>query len=119
MFRPEQGQPSWPKHFLYLSPAKIDSIYYQIDQATLRGLAKTLTLDLEIIKAEVSSAAPPDTTYSLLKVVLGFLERECLVGSIDYPGAYFSGSLAVRWGRTAVDTSLEWSIPELIPKERS
>jgi hypothetical protein len=89
---------NWPKHFLYLSPTKIDSIFYQIDQGSLRSIAKKLTIDLKVVKAEVSSAARPDTIYSRLKVVLSYLERQSLIGSIDQPGSYFAGSLLMRWG---------------------
>jgi hypothetical protein len=89
---------NWPKHFLYLSPTKIDSIFYQIDQGSLRSIAKKLTIDLKLLKAEVSSEARSDTIYSRLKVVLSYLERQSLVGSIDQPGPYFAGSLLMRWG---------------------
>jgi hypothetical protein len=88
----------WPKHFLYLSPTKIDSIFYQVDQGSLRSIAKKLTIDLKMVKAEVSSETRTETIYARLKVVLSYLERHSLVGSIDQPGQYFAGSLPMKWG---------------------
>jgi hypothetical protein len=93
-----EGFGRWPKHFLYLSPTKIDSIFYQIDQGYLRSIAKKLTVDLKIVKAEVSSRTRNETIYSRLKVVLSYLEQRSLIGSIDQPGQYFAGSLPMRWG---------------------
>jgi hypothetical protein len=88
----------WPKHFLYLSPTKIDALFYQMDQGLLRSITKKLTIDLKIVKAELSSGERNETLYARLKVALSYLERQSLIGSIDQPGRYFAGSLLMAWG---------------------
>lgn len=88
----------WPKHFLYISPSKVDSIFYQIEAKLLRDLAKKLTIDLKVVKVEFASAEHPDTLYSRLRIVLDYLASGDLIGTIDHPGPYVAGALEMRWG---------------------
>jgi hypothetical protein len=90
----------WPKHFVYLSPPKINALFEQIPTRDLRGIAKKVTVDLKVLKAELGPAANrPDTIYSRLKVVLEHLERKSMIGSVDYPAQYFGvANMPMRWG---------------------
>jgi hypothetical protein len=89
----------WPKHFVYLSPPKIDSLFGQIASKDLRSIARSVTVDLKVLKAEFGPAtARPETVYSRLRVVLEYLDRQTMIGSIDEPGAYFAGRIPMRWG---------------------
>ena len=79
---------AWPKHFVYLSPPKIDSLFGQIASKDLRSIARSVTVDLKVLKAEFGPASPrPETVYSRLRVVLEYLDRHTMIGSIDEPGA--------------------------------
>ena len=88
----------WPKHFLYISPTKIDALFGQIDQSLVKRIAKKLTIDLKVLKAELSTTVPDDTVYARLRVILTYLDQRSLIGSMDYPGSYLAGSLQMKWG---------------------
>jgi hypothetical protein len=44
-----------------VSPTKIDSLFEQIEPGVLSKIAKSLTIDLKLVKATFSSIARPDT----------------------------------------------------------
>jgi len=91
---------TWPKHLVYLSPLKINALFEQIQPRELVGIAKSLTIDVKMVKAEFGAPPPrPDSIYYRLRFVLKFLERRSNIGSIDQPGPYFGATRAlVRWG---------------------
>jgi hypothetical protein len=98
----------WPKNFVYLSPNKIDSLFEQIPQKDIKSIAKKVTVDLKLVKAEFGpSAQLGETIYSRLKVVIAYLERQGRIGSIDQPGDYFRELMPMRWG-PFVRSSVVW-----------
>ena len=88
----------WPKHFLYLSPEKVESLYAQLTMRERRKIANQLEIDLKIVKGRVSFEQVPDNVYRRLRVVLRHLDRENAVGSVDLPAQYVAGSLPMTWG---------------------
>jgi hypothetical protein len=90
---------TWPKHLVYLSTAKINALYEQLSPRDLKSIAKSVTVDLKVLKAEFGAPVSRDTVYSRLKVVLKYLERHTMIGSIEYPASYFGDEgLLMRWG---------------------
>ncbi|GAA1890978.1 DUF7019 family protein [Actinomadura bangladeshensis] len=92
------GTTGWPKHFLYFSPEKVEALYAQITMRERRKLAGQLEVDLKLVKGSISFEAAPETFYSKLRLVLGHLDRENAVGSIQEPAQYVAGRLPMRWG---------------------
>ncbi|GHJ47748.1 hypothetical protein Cs7R123_50900 [Catellatospora sp. TT07R-123] len=86
------------KHFIYISPPKVDALYYQVDTGALRRAAKALHIDLKVISVEISSVGRPDTTFSRLRVVLEALDRLEQLGTCDAPKSYFRSRMTMRYG---------------------
>lgn len=89
----------WPKHFLYMSAPKINALFEQISARDLKGLAKSVTVDLRVVKAEFDPGAlSRETIYSRLKVVLKHLDHQGVIGTVDEPNSYLSSRLAMKFG---------------------
>lgn len=92
------GQAGWPKHFLYLSPEKVEALYAQLTMRERRKFVDQLEVDLKIVKGRVSFEQAPDNVYLKLRLVLHQLHRENAIGSVDLPAQYVAGQLPMTWG---------------------
>ncbi len=90
------------KHYIYISDMKVDMLYSQIDEKLLKKIAVELSIDLKPLGAGVGATfkrtQPEETRYSKLRLILEYIEKHFDIGWVDAPGAYFKGSLPMRWG---------------------
>lgn len=90
------------KHYLYISDAKVEMLYSQLDTSVLKKIAAELRVDLNFGIATVGTTLrqtqTEDTRYTKLQVLVEYLERAGEVGWIDAPKTYFKGSLLMDWG---------------------
>jgi len=102
-----KGSETQPKFYVYISDSKVEMLYQQIPQSAKSTLAAELKLNLSVIEATLKKEVPVETRISKLRIVSEYTEKNLDVGSIDKPGAYFKGTLNMRWGPW-----LEWAIME-------
>jgi hypothetical protein len=90
------------KYYLYVSDAKVDMLYPQIDKSLLKKIAVELSIDLKPLGAGLGATIKQnqseETRYSKLKLVVEYVEKHLDVGWVDAPRTYFKGSLLMDWG---------------------
>jgi len=90
------------KYYLYVSDAKVDMLYLQIDKSLLKKIAAELSVDLKLLGAgfgaTIKQNQSEETRYSKLKLVVKYIEKHLNVGWVDAPATYFKGSLPMGWG---------------------
>lgn len=87
-----------PKFYVYISDSKVEMLYQQIPQEVKSKLAAELKFNLQILEATFKQDAPAETRISRLKIVSEYIEKQSDIGTLDKPGEYFKGHLAMRWG---------------------
>jgi Family of unknown function (DUF7019) len=93
------------KYYLYVSDSKVDMLFSQIPLKWTESICTELKLDLKLISLNIKPETKEDTRYSKLNVVIEYLRRNNLLGTISSPGSYFAGSLPLAFtvvGSTAV-----------------
>jgi hypothetical protein len=96
------------KYYLYVSDSKLAMLYDQMPENTRSKLATELKIDLKLISATVKKGEGQQNQFSKLRLLTEYLNESGEVGSIEFPGKYFAGSLPMRWGIWGED----WSPPE-------
>jgi len=91
------------KFYIYISDAKVDMLYSQIPQKLKSKLAAELKIDLKVLSASVKQEKSQETRYSKLKIIVDYIEKNMDIGTVDNPGAYFKGSMPVKWGPYGMD----------------
>ena len=93
-------QPKPLRNYLYVSDAKLDTLFEQIDQSILKRISLELKVDLKIAGITVTKAENPSATrMAKLRVVEQFIDDYHNVGTCENPGqGYFRGQLDMRWG---------------------
>lgn len=88
------------RNFLYVSDAKLEMLYEQIDPATRRRVSAEAKVDLKLASVTLRQTEPqPAARIAKLRVVEQYITQHHSVGSIENPGsAFFRGSLPMRWG---------------------
>lgn len=90
------------KYYLYVSDAKVDMLYSQIDKSLLKKIAVELSINLKPLGAglgaTIKQIQSEETRYSKLRLVVEYVEKHLDVGWIDGPETYFKGSLPMSWG---------------------
>ncbi len=90
------------KYYLYVSDAKVDMLYSQIDKSLLKKIAAELSVDLKLLGvgfgATIKQNQSEETRYSKLRLVVKYIEKHLNVGWVDAPATYFKGSLPMGWG---------------------
>lgn len=90
------------KHYIYISDAKVDMLYLQIDKKWLEKIAVELSIDLKLLGSgvgvKIKPNQPEETRYSKLRLVVEYVEKHLDVGWVDAPGTYFKGSINMIWG---------------------
>jgi hypothetical protein len=87
------------KYLLYLSTAKLDMLYRQIARADRTKRTFEWKLDIKIASATVRREVEEEVDQDdKLQTVIKELESSGQVGTVDEPGAYFKGTLPMKWG---------------------
>jgi hypothetical protein len=86
------------KYYLYVSDTKLDMLSAQIPQPLLKRIAVDLSVDFKLFSMSLKQVASDETRFAKLRVVTEYFDKYEPTGSIDEPGAYFRGKLAMRWG---------------------
>ena len=90
------------RSYVYISKTKVDSLYEQIPRKQLKQLAKKLTIDLKIIKAEFGAEEREDSLVAKTQIVERYLDHEGVVADVDAAGKddeieFFRGRLPLTW----------------------
>src|SRR5713226_1503109 len=96
------------KYYLYVSDSKLSMLYDQMPEKTRSKLAAELKIDLKVVSATVKKGEAQQNQLSKLRVLSEYLNESEEVGSIEFPGKYFSGCVHMRWGIWGED----WSPPD-------
>ena len=86
--------------FVYLSSAKLEPLYNQMDEPVKKRIALTLGISLPVFPVKLEAQLRPSTTSEtdMLAIVLAHLDGEGDIGTVDEPRGYFAGQLELRWG---------------------
>jgi len=90
------------RSYIYISKTKVDSLYEQIPRKQLKQLAKKLTIDLKVIKAEFGADEREESLVARTQIVERYLDHEGVVADVDAAGQdddveYFRGRLPLTW----------------------
>ncbi len=90
------------RSYVYISKTKVDSLYDQIPQKQLNKLAKKLTIDLKIVKAEFGVDEGEKSLVAKTQIVERYLDHESGVADVDAAGEdedveFFRGRLPLSW----------------------
>lgn len=87
-------------YYLYVSDTKLDMLFEQIDQSTLKRISAEVKVDLKLASVTLKRADnPAPARAAKLRVVERFIDRHHQVGTIDDPGnEYFRGRMQMAWG---------------------
>lgn len=86
-----------PRHFVYISDAKLDMLAPQLPKRFWRSLQSSLTIEAAGMKAAVNSAREPEHRFSRLQRVIKHLEATARVGTVEAPETYFKGTLSMQF----------------------
>jgi hypothetical protein len=106
IFRSPKRDPRRLRYFIYISDAKLDMLFEQIDLGTRKRISAELGLDFKIVNVSVRQADDPAKTRAYkLSAVERFIDTHHVVGSIKEPGSeYFRGTTDMEWGFPVADT---------------
>lgn len=74
------------RYYVYISKTKVDSLYDQIPRKQLKHLARKLTIDLKIIKAEFGTEEREESLVAKTQIVESYLDHEGVVADVDAAG---------------------------------
>jgi hypothetical protein len=102
------------RFYQYVSASKVDQLFEQVPSKRLGKIAKKLTIDLKVLKAEFDAGGrdAEQSLYGKLRIVERFLsDDDAIVGvddvDVDRGPMFFAGRMRLRWGR--LDTTPEKS----------
>lgn len=96
------------KYYLYRSTSKVNMLYQQIAKPSSKKRSFEWRASLKVLSASAKKETEQTTNdHDKLKAVLEAIESSGQLGTIDKPGAYFKGSLKMRWGMFD-----DWGRPE-------
>jgi len=84
------------EYFVYLSDAKIEMLFEQIQPKSRGKLVGEIEFNLALFRAKFNTASIEETRYEKIHVIENHLRRT--IGTIDSPGKYFAGTLDMAWG---------------------
>jgi hypothetical protein len=95
------------RYYLYISDAKLDMLFEQIDRRLLKHISMELKVDLKLSSVTLHKAEDPAPARTAkLRVVERFIDDHQDVGTCESPGReYFRGQLNMQWGWLARPTS--------------
>jgi hypothetical protein len=102
MFRSRSSKIEALRYYLYISDAKLDMLFDQIDPRALKRITAEVKVDLKLASVTLRGADNPGPTRSAkLRVVEHFIEKHHDVGTMQHPGpSYFRGEMEMLWGWT-------------------
>jgi hypothetical protein len=88
------------RNYLYISDAKLDMFFEQIDKSILKRISVEVRVDLKLASVTLRKAEDPvPARIPKLRVVERFIDEHHHVGSIENPGReYFRGQMDMQWG---------------------
>jgi hypothetical protein len=88
------------RYFVYVSDAKLETLFDQIPPQLRRRLSAQAKVDLKLASLSIKAAEQPaPTRMAKLKVVERYIDRHQRVGTVQGPGSeYFRGTMPMRWG---------------------
>ncbi|MDI5978239.1 DUF7019 family protein [Amycolatopsis magusensis] len=88
------------RYYLYVSDAKLEMLFEQIDPALRRRISAEAKIDLKLASLALRRADHPHAArMAKLQLVERYIDKHHHVGTIQEPGReYFRGSLPVQWG---------------------
>jgi hypothetical protein len=98
---------------LYVSDAKLDMLFEQIDRSILKHISAEVKVDLKLASVTLRKAEDPvPARMSKLRIVERFIDEHHNVGSIEEPGReYFRGQMDMQWGWLAYAPGDRYRIP--------
>jgi Family of unknown function (DUF7019) len=95
------------RFYQYVSTSKVEQLFEQVPSKRLGKIAKKLTIDLKLLKAEFGSGDGDEARQSLyakLRVVERFLRDADAVVGVDEVNSdggpmFFASRMPLRWGR--------------------
>jgi hypothetical protein len=84
--------------YVYISETKVDMIVDQIPVRLRDRIAAELKIDLKLVSLTVKERQRPENRFARTRIAADYVVRNFEVGTVDSPGAYFEGSLPMRWG---------------------
>jgi hypothetical protein len=84
--------------YLYISDTKVKMLLAQIPKRMISELCNELTIDSSILEELSIEPLTARLKFGGVKIVERYLEYSESIGSVDDPGVYFRGKLAMMWG---------------------
>lgn len=93
-------RPSPLRYFVYVSDAKLDMLFEQIDPAQRRRLSAEVKVDLKLASLTLRRAEQPAAArMAKLRIVESYIDANHHVGTVAEPGReFFRGRLRMQWG---------------------
>src|SRR3954454_11749274 len=85
------------KYYLYVSDAKVDMLCAQIPRTVLNRIAAEFKLDAKVLGISLKEKPSDENRYTKLRVVDRYLRDNEDIGTPEWPGVYFQGTLLMRW----------------------
>ena len=88
------------RYYLYISDAKLDMLFEQIDRSVLKRISAEIKIDLKVASLTLREAdSPAPTRAAKLRIVEHFIDTNHNVGTISEPGGeFFRGQMNMQWG---------------------
>jgi hypothetical protein len=88
------------RYYLYVSDAKLDMLFEQIDQRVLKHISTEVKVDLKLASITLRKAEnPTPARMAKLQIVERFIDEHHDVGTYEDPGrGYFRGQMDMQWG---------------------
>jgi hypothetical protein len=98
------------KYYIYVSDAKLDMLFEQIDQKSRRRISAELKIDFKIASVTLTEAEfTPPTRTAKLQIVENFIRSASNLGTVESPGTtYFCGNMLMSWEWVNRDKSGVW-----------
>ena len=87
------------KYYVYLSESKVDMLHSQILPSIRSKLEAEVKLNLQLAEISFSKKQFSDNLYTKLSLVLDYLDKQNVIGSIGEPLEYFKGTLRMGWAQ--------------------
>jgi Family of unknown function (DUF7019) len=110
MFRAGASKAPELRYYLYISDAKLDMLFDQIDRSILKRIVAEVKVDLKLASVTLRGAdSPGPSRAAKLRVVERYIEANHHVGDIWVPGRqFFRGRLEMWWGWVPAREAAVW-----------
>jgi hypothetical protein len=100
------------RYFLYVSDAKLDMLFEQLDPALRRRISAEVKVDLKLASVTLRQAEHPAARIAKLRLVERYIDAHHQVGTLAAPGQeFFRGRLRMQWGWLARGKHPDDSLP--------